>query len=202
MPNIYQLKITLQGTVPPIWRRLVVPGNLTLERLHYVIQDAMGWGDCHLHTFEVGEIEIGPPSRKQFGKHIHPERQYPLDRVVRSHARFTYVYDFGDSWTHEITVEAVTTGECLAPHCVAGERACPPEDCGGIWRFADLVRAFAEWTHEGSEGEGGGAQGDDTRWSPERFDLETADRLVARHRPQPGRPRLASKPRDRSRTRA
>jgi len=134
MPNVYQLKVTLLGTRPPIWRRIVVPGNLNFERLHYVIQDAMGWDDCHLHVFEVGGVEIGPPGRARFpyGELVPPEKQYTLDRVARSHARFTYVYDFGDSWTHEIAVEEVTIGECLAPRCVAGERACPPEDCGGV----------------------------------------------------------------------
>jgi len=200
MPNVYQLKITLLGTEPPIWRRIVVPGNLNFERLHYVIQDAMGWDDCHLHSFEVGGVEIGPPSRKRlFGEPVPPEKQYTLDRVARANPQFTYLYDFGDSWTHEIIVEQVTIGELQAPRCVAGERACPPEDCGGVWGYAELVHVLADKTHERHEEQ---AEWVGERWSPERFDLEAADRRVARHRPQPGRPRLASKSKDRSRTRA
>jgi hypothetical protein len=121
VPNIYQLKVILQGTHPPIWRRLIVPGNLNFERLHHVLQDAMGWWDCHLHSFDVGGVEIGTPSPDPFlfRKPVQPEKQYTLDRVARIKAPFTYLYDFGDSWTHEIPVEEVTTGELEAPRCVA-----------------------------------------------------------------------------------
>ncbi len=201
VPNIYQLKVTLQGTSPPIWRRLVVPGNLNFERLHLVIQDAMGWWNEHLHSFEVGNVEIGVPDPGgiSFGKPVQSEKQYTLDRVARTHPRFTYLYDFGDSWAHDIVVEEVTTGELTAPRCVAGERACPPEDCGGVWGYTALVEGLTDETHP--------RHGEVTEWvpdgwSPEHFELEAADRRVATHRPQPGRPRPASKPRGRARARA
>jgi len=213
VPKIYQLKVTLQGTHPPIWRRLLVPGNLNFERLHHVIQDAMGWDDCHLHSFDVNGVEIGRPALAPYvlREPPRPEKQYTLDRVARITDRFTYLYDFGDSWTHEIVVEEVTTGELEAPRCLAGARACPPEDCGGVWRFAELLRERAERMPEGPEGQDGQdeREGPDglvdrvgERWSPERFDLAFADRLVARHRPQPGQPRTVSRPRGRARARA
>jgi Plasmid pRiA4b ORF-3-like protein len=202
VPNIYQLKVTLQGTHPPIWRRLIVPGNLNFARLHAVIQDAMGWEDYHLHSFKVGDLEIGNPNpnRFSFGPPIAPEKQYTLDRVAcAKEARFTYVYDFGDCWEHEIVVETVTVGELEAPRCVAGERACPPEDCGGIPGYTDLVDALADQTHERHDEL---TRWVDDGWSPERFDLAAADRRVAMQRPQPGRPRPANKHRGRARARA
>lgn len=202
MPNIYQLKITLQETHPPIWRRLMVPGNLNFARLHAVIQDAMGWENCHLHSFEVGDLEIGTPDpdRLSFGAPVASEKQYTLERVARAEGvRFTYRYDFGDCWEHEIVVEAVTAGELAAPRCVAGERACPPEDCGGTPGYAELVDALADQTHERHEEL---AEWVDDGWSPERFDLEAADRRVAMHRPRPGRSRPASKPKGRARARS
>lgn len=200
MPNIYQLKVTLECTDPPIWRRLVVPGNLNLARLHHVIQDAMGWEDSHLHSFDVGGIQIGIPDPDQFPfkEQVQTEKQYTLDRVARTEMRFTYLYDFGDGWTHEILVEEVTTGELDAPHCVAGERACPPEDCGGVPGYDELVQALADKTHERHEEL---AAWIPDGWSPERFDLEWSDRLVARHRPEPGRPRPAKKSSGRARAR-
>jgi len=203
VPNIYQyqLKVTLQETHPPIWRRLIVPGNLNFARLHAVLQAAMGWEDSHLHLFKIGDLEIGNPDldRSSFGAPIAPEKQYTLDRVARGkEARFTYVYDFGDSWEHEIVVETVAVGELEAPRCVAGERACPPEDCGGAPGYADLVDALADRMHERHAEL---TRWVDDEWSPERFDLAAADRRVAAQRPQPGRPRTAGKPRGRARAR-
>jgi hypothetical protein len=189
----YQLKITLERITPAIWRRVVVPGNLNFARLHGVIQDAMGWEWCHLHEFEVGKLRIGPdPEDDGFGPPVGDERQYTLERLFEGKARFRYVYDFGDNWGHEIRVEKVMDAEgTFAPRCVAGERACPPEDCGGAWGYQDLVNALArprskryrevrDWI------------GDE--WTPEAFDLDAADRRVAQHMPQPGRRRGRGRP--------
>lgn len=188
--NTYQLKVTLRGTKPPIWRRLLVPGNLNLQRLHRVIQDAMGWYDSHLHSFEVHGEEYGVCDPDGWGTEVRSEKQFTLDRLVRAKDRFRYTYDFGDGWEHEFLVEKVTVGDESSPRCIDGARACPPEDCGGVWGHAELVVALAdpkhprhdelaEWVPEG--------------WSPESFDLALADRLVAKHRPEPGRPRGSSK---------
>jgi hypothetical protein len=197
MANAYQLKVTLRGVRPPIWRRLVVPGNLNLERLHRVIQDAMGWENCHLHAFEVRGEQFGVPDPLGFGfgPEVRSEEQHTLEQLVDARDRFHYTYDFGDGWEHDIVVEKVTVAEPNAPRCIGGARACPPEDCGGVWGYAELLDAvvdprhprhdeLAEWLPDG--------------WSPERFDVALADRLVARHRPQPGRPRTPNRKRSRA----
>jgi hypothetical protein len=193
--NTYQLKITLRDTKPPIWRRVLVPGNLNLERLHRVIQDAMGWYDSHLHSFEVGGLEFGPPDTNGWGREIKSERQHPLERLVGEGGKFDYVYDFGDDWRHQILVEKVTT-EATAPRCLGGARACPPEDCGGVWGYSDVVAAFLDEKHPRHAEI---AEWVPVDWSPERFDLELADKLVEKHRPEPGRPRTSKSKSSRAR---
>jgi hypothetical protein len=193
--STYQLKITLRDTRPAIWRRVLVPGNLNLERLHRVIQDAMGWYDRHLHAFDVGGVEFGPPDTDGWGREIKSEKQHTLERLVGEGDKFDYVYDFGDDWRHQILVEMVTT-ESTAPRCVGGARACPPEDCGGIWGYSDVVAAFLDEKHPRHAEI---AEWVPVDWSPERFDLELADKLVAKHRPEPGRPRASKSKSSRAR---
>lgn len=202
MALAYQLKITLEGIRPAIWRRVIVPGNLNLARLHHVIQDAMGWEDCHLHEFVAGKRRFGPDTEDgSFGMSQEDEKQYTLERLFAGKGRFRYVYDMGDSWRHEILVEKVTeVDQAIAPRCLAGERACPPEDCGGAWGYQELLDALAD-TRNARHEELREWAGDD--WTPEAFDVDAADRLVARHKPQPGRGRgsRANHPRRRQRAR-
>jgi hypothetical protein len=189
--NTYQLKVTLRGIKPAIWRRLIVPGSLDLERLHRIIQDAMGWEDCHLHSFEVRGTEFGPSDPGGWGElEMEPENKHTLERLVAVKDRFSYTYDFGDSWVHQIVVEKVTPGEPAGPSCIAGAGACPPEDCGGVWGYAELVAALADKDHERHAEL---AEWVPAGWSPDQFHLGFADRLVAKHRPPPGRRRSASK---------
>jgi hypothetical protein len=176
-------------------------GDLNLERLHGVIQDAMGWHWEHLHEFLVGEMRIGVPDDEGwFRDRVADERQFTLERLFKEPGEFEYVYDFGDSWHHRIVVEEIGEGTgTFAPRCLGGARACPPEDCGGVWGYEDLVKALArprskrclelrEWV------------GDE--WTPKAFDVDAADRLVARHQPRPGRGRGGAQIRSRSRARA
>jgi hypothetical protein len=189
MARAYTLKIQLEEIRPAIWRRVVVPGNLNFERLHGVIQDAMGWEWCHLHEFEVGDLRIGPdPDDGRFGSApVADERQYTLERLFDSKGRFRYEYDFGDSWWHDISVEEVTeVAGTFAPRCIAGARACPPEDCGGVGGYLRMVRVLANQRHREYE-ETREWVGED--WTPQAFDVDAADRKVARHKPQPGRGR-------------
>jgi hypothetical protein len=199
MARAFQLRITLEGIRPAIWRRVAVPGNLNLARLHGVIQDAMGWEDCHLHEFEAGDTRFGPACDLMFGARVEDEKRYTLERLFATGDRFRYVYDMGDSWMHEIVVERVTeVAGTFPPRCLAGARACPPEDCGGPWGYADLVEAMSpsnERHEEVSEWLG-------ETWSPEVFDVEAADRLIARHQPQSGRPRGSRRAGARARPRA
>ena len=168
---IYQLKITLRGSKPPIWRRVQVPGDITLYKLHQVIQVAMGWDDEHLHQFTADGIDYGE-SAPEWGMEVKSERRAHLNQVAPAEkARFTYEYDFGDSWDHEILVEKILPPEAGVhyPNCIKGKRACPPEDCGGIWGYEELVAAIRDPEHPEHE-EMLEWVGED--FDPEEFDLE------------------------------
>lgn len=136
----YHLKIILEGTKRPVWRRLQVPGGANLGWLHAVIQVAMGWTNSHLHQFVVGERLYSDPS---FGLDESEDDPEVLDAnktaireiAPRVKSAFVYEYDFGDSWHHRVTVEKILDPDSGIPRiaqCLDGERACPPEDCGGV----------------------------------------------------------------------
>lgn len=178
---IYQLKITLRGSRPPIWRRVLVPGDATLAKLHHIVQDAMGWYDCHLHEFIVGGISYGVPD-PEYGGEVKSERRMTLGRLAGApKAKLRYVYDFGDDWEHDILVEKLLPPEPGAtyPRCIAGKRACPPEDCGGIWGYANFLEAIQDPAHpehdELLEWIGGS-------FDPEAFNLDAVNQALRRVR--------------------
>ena len=174
---LYQLKITLRDCKPPIWRRIVVRADMKLDRLHRVIQTAMGWSDCHLHQFVVGRVFYGVPDRERddFGTETLNEKRYTVaDLAPVAKRKFIYEYDFGDSWEHEILVEKALPPDAAFKHpvCLAGANASPPEDCGGIPGYYDLLAALADPKHEQHEEMKewvGGA------WDATRFSLEDAN---------------------------
>jgi hypothetical protein len=142
---IYQIKITLDRIRPPIWRRVQVPGDITLAALHDVVQLAMGWFDGHLHEFEMAGCRYGPQMDDDFGADLTTdEMNVKLSDIIdREKARLKYTYDFGDDWQHTLTVEKIMpagTGNQY-PICLTGKRACPPEDCGGPWGYGALLEA-------------------------------------------------------------
>jgi hypothetical protein len=155
--DIYQLKVTLRFTEPPVWRRLLVPARLTLEQLHDVLQTAMGWDNCHMHEFRIGDRHFGTPEPEdQFMEmpSVESERTASLSSVLqRLRAKITYTYDFGDGWEHSIVLEKrlAAAPEASYPVCTGGELACPPEDCGGIPGFYNLIEAIADPDHERHE---------------------------------------------------
>src|SRR5688572_18654098 len=125
--KVYQLKVTLMETDPPIWRRLRVPGDTTLARLDRIIQTAMGWTNSHLHTFTAGGVLYADPS-PEWEIPVKDERRVRLDRIVSEEGEaFVYEYDLGDSWRHQVVVEEVRvkSGDAAVPLCLAGVRACP-----------------------------------------------------------------------------
>ncbi len=148
----YQIKITLMGIEPPVWRRIQVPADITLEALHDIAQIAMGWEDAHLHLFIVNGEEYGATD-PEFGTTIHDEREALLGQLAKPGDRLAYVYDFGDDWEHEIRIERVLHVETTEglPRCIGGERACPPEDCGGAPGYARLLQILADPDHEEHE---------------------------------------------------
>ncbi|MGV8949364.1 MAG: plasmid pRiA4b ORF-3 family protein [Candidatus Paracaedibacter sp.] len=155
--RVYQFKITLQGTKPPIWRRIQVPESYSFLDLHAAIQDAMGWEGHHLHQFEImnpkyGEEDfIGSPDSLGFsGVKVHPGWKVRISTYFASTAQAIYEYDFGDAWRHKVTLEKVLPLEpgTTYPRCLAGKRACPPEDCGGVWGYEELLEIIKDPNHE------------------------------------------------------
>ena len=150
---IYQFKITLLHTEPSIWRRIQVPSGYSFWDLHVAIQDAMGWTDSHLHMFRMHppgkqkEINIGIPDNEFDDIEIVAGWHTPLERCFwRPGTRAIYEYDFGDSWEHDLLFEGVLIQEAgfSYPRCLAGENACPPEDCGGVNGYHDLLRTVQD----------------------------------------------------------
>lgn len=150
---VYQLKATLLETKPPIWRRVVVPAETTLDRLHEVLQAAFGWWNYHLHEFEIAGVRYGVDDGEDWGDPPSDERRVRLRNIVEEGSSFLYVYDFGDYWRHKVTVEKILPAQPGAtyPTCTGGRRACPPEDCGGPWGYESFLEAISDPDNEEHE---------------------------------------------------
>jgi hypothetical protein len=174
LSSILQLKLTLLDVKPPIWRRVVVPSQITLRRLHEIIQAVTGWDDAHAHEFDIAHERYGEPA---------PHEVVPVRNEVLAHlhslplaagTKFTYVYDFGDHWEVELEVEKVLprNPHDVYPSLLDGVRAFPPEDYGGAPEYMRLLRTLSDATDPEYE-ESRSRVGND--FDPERFDRATAD---------------------------
>ena len=169
--SIYQIKISLIGVKPPIWRTVLVPDNLGLGAFHNVIQVAMGWTDSHLHQFIANRVFYGTPD-DDFELEMEDETKYKLSQLLKKEKdSLIYEYDFGDSWEHKVLLEKILPddGKTVLSVCIKGKRACPPEDCGGVWGYEELLETISNVKHPGHE--------DMLEWlggefDPEEFDLE------------------------------
>jgi len=174
----FQLKITLRYLAPPIWRRVLVREDITLGQLHAVVQRVMDWGGGHMHEFRMPARGFGPPLRT-FGYEGEDEDATVLREVlVRKGQMLLYEYDFGDGWLHRIQLEKILpleTGQRY-PVCLAGARACPPDDCGGPPGYAQLLEAVRNPADKANAAllEWCGP------WDPESFDLEFVNRMLFR----------------------
>jgi len=138
---VYQLKITLKYSEPPVWRRVLIEEDDTLEDLHYLIQRAMGWDNSHLHEFIIKKVSY-MAAEQRGDLDVKVESHATLRRVLtRSGMKFSYLYDFGDGWEHDIVVEKrlERDPDLAYPLCIDGARACPPEDCGGAPGYARVL---------------------------------------------------------------
>lgn len=172
----YELTVALREIKPRIWRALEVPGHLTLHRLHEVLQVAVGWEDAHLYLFHVGRQLYGEPSA-EWDMPVADATTTRLAEIAFRTSTFTYEYDLGDNWVHEITVERAREGDSEErPRCTGGARACPPEDCGGPPSYEEFLAAITDPRHEEHEAmlEWVGGQFD-----PEAFDLAAVDRAIS-----------------------
>lgn len=177
--KIFELDIVLEEVQPLVRRRVQVPGEVSLAVLHEVVQSAMGWTNSHLHEFEIAGRRYGMPDPDGDDQDVTDEAKVKLFRLVKQGDRFAYVYDFGDSWNHEIVVEEIHSPEpgVRYPRCVSGEGACPPEDVGGPWGYEEFQAVMADPSHpeHGERLDWVGAPFD-----PHRFDLGDADRALQR----------------------
>ena len=150
MTKIFQLKIALNGTKPTIWRRVLVKDSISFYRLHMIIQNVMGWWNSHLHEFSVNGLRIGDPYDDDTGE-VTDSKKVRLEEFL-SHEKqiFTYIYDFGDNWEHIILIEKTLERDPSKkyPFCIAAKRNCPPEDCGGIWGYENLLKILQNKNHK------------------------------------------------------
>ena len=168
-PRSYQLKVTLQGVRPPVWRRFTVRDDITLLKLHDLLQIIVGWTDYHLHQFVMGgtrfsgpEFDLPPPQRDEGKVRLRDVLKKPGDRLV-------YEYDLGDRWEHAVVLELVLPHEPRAryPVILDGKRACPPDDCGGAPGYGHLLEVLAAPDHPEHE--------DLREWVGKKFDSERFD---------------------------
>jgi hypothetical protein len=148
--TVYQLKIVLAGTKPPIWRRVQVQ-DCNLTKLHEIIQRAMGWYGGHLWAFEIDGEQYGENLWGDSDMDMMSSRSIKLSQLVDEGVKkFRYTYDFGDNWEHVVTVEKTLDADPAAkyPNCTAGKRACPPEDCGGPWGYVEFLAAISDPKHK------------------------------------------------------
>jgi Plasmid pRiA4b ORF-3-like protein len=177
------LRVTLIDSKRPIWRRVLVPADIRLDRLHDVIQAAMGWEDRHLHVFTKGTDRYGElDGDDDFDLGHRDERAVPLKALLGTEGdSLRYEYDFGDGWDHDIVLEGLlaATGDGRYPLCVAGERACPPEDCGGVGGYEELERTLADAEHPDHEHmREWVALPDGVDFDPARFDIAEANARI------------------------
>jgi hypothetical protein len=142
---VLQLRVTLADVDgPPVWRQVVIPAGYTLDRVHSVIQAAMGWQNSHLHMFRIADRDYGP-AHPEIELETLDEKQFRIGDLMKTGDVAGYEYDFGDGWEHELAVEASAAADAVTmyPACTGGEGACPPEDCGGPGGFAELKELLA-----------------------------------------------------------
>lgn len=178
--QIYQLKITLVDSKPPIWRRVLVADDTRLSTLHLILQIVMPWSNSHLHQFLVGGEYYSNPDFDL--EDVYSENDVRLNQLgLAPKARFRYEYDFGDGWDHDILVEKILDPDpgSKYPQCIKGVNACPPDDCGGIWGYYRLLETLSDPKNRDYE--------DMLEWvggepiDPEAFDIDKVNRMLRKH---------------------
>ncbi|MCL6582872.1 MAG: plasmid pRiA4b ORF-3 family protein [bacterium] len=174
---VYQIKVTLIGIEPPIWRRIQIPNDISLKKLHEILQIVMGWSNSHLHQFVIGGKYFAEPD-PEYDPEVKNEKMVRLNQVISGVGeRAIYEYDFGDNWEHELVIEKILplSETVRYPICVAGQRACPPEDCGGIQGYKHFLEAIQNHDHPEHDEMLDWIGGD---FDPEAFDLDEINRKI------------------------
>ena len=169
--KIFEISIVLRDVEQVVSRRVEVAGEASLAELHEVVQAVMGWTNSHLHEFDIGGDRYGLPDPDWDAGQVGDEAKVKLFRLLGQGDRVEYMYDLGDSWAHTLTVEQITAlvPGVRYPRCVAGQRACPPEDVGGPWGYEGFLEVMADPSHAEHEERVGWVGGS---FGPERFDLD------------------------------
>jgi hypothetical protein len=177
--KIYQIQISLNGFKPKIWRRLFIPSDLLLSDFHMIIQISMGWENDHLYQFIKGRTFYSPEDTSDEVNNVEYEKIKISDLLKKEKDKILYEYDFGDSWTHDVILEKIlpTDDKLKNPVCIDGKMACPPEDCGGIWGYANILKILKQPSHEDYE--------DSLSWvgsdfKPDHFDKEAVNKVLKR----------------------
>jgi hypothetical protein len=177
-PKLYELHIELENIKPPIWRRVLVPGSIKLPKLHDLLQLVMGWTDSHLHSFEFDKKVFSVADADLDALDMLDEKKYTLESALGDALReFVYEYDFGDGWRHRVKVKHIAqpNTEWFYPLCIAGARAAPPDDVGGVMGYLDFLNAIKDPKH--------GEHDSMLTWiggafDPEGFDLNAINRTL------------------------
>ena len=179
--RVYQLRISLIGSKPEIWRRILVSGNTTLAKLHNIIQELMSWEDDHLHEFVFGGEYYTRPHPDDLMPSEDEKRFRLYDVAPKEGLKFLYTYDFGDDWQHEIFIEKIQEEDARfvgKPVCIGGENAGPPEDIGGIYGYYETLKAIKDKRHPEHE-EVKEWLGD---FDPKAFNIDLVNRILSRIR--------------------
>jgi len=175
--KLYQLKITLIDSKPPIWRRVLVRSDIGLPRFHHVLLATMGWAGGHLHAFRVGYETYGDPGDEL--DDMKSEVRVKLDKLLHKEKdSLVYEYDFGDGWEHKVLLEKILPFDetVKTPICIKGKLACPPEDCGGLYGYYDLLKTLADPKHPDREDMLDWLGGE---FDPDEFSIEEVNELLA-----------------------
>lgn len=174
---VYQFKVKLKGIRPPIWRRFQVTNKITLYELHQVLQTVMGWENCHPYQFTIQGTYFCDPDSCCTSRDVDASKVKLWQVLTEPKKKLLYQYDFGDDWRHEVVLEKILPPAegVQYPVCLAGARACPPEDCGGDWEYQALLAAISDPAHE--------RYGEAVEWlgksfDPEAFDLEQVNQWL------------------------
>lgn len=174
--QIYQIHISLKGSQPKIWRRMLVKPDITLVDFHKIIQTVMGWTNSHLHQFIKGEDSYSPEEFEV--EDTKNSRTVKLNSLLKKEQdKINYEYDFGDGWLHDIVLEKIMPLDksMQIPSCIAGEANCPPEDCGGIWAYTELKNIISNPRHKGYKGMMAWLGGE---FDPDYFDVKDINEML------------------------
>jgi len=183
--SIFQLQISLKGFKPKIWRRFLVPSDMLLSDLHKVIQLTMGWTNSHLHQFKKGKTFYSMKNENDPFPYLGSSKDYKKIRInnllINEKDTIEYEYDFGDGWEHKIVLEKILpyNKETKLPICLAGKMNCPPEDCGGIYGYMDILEILKNPKHEEYENFIEWLGGD---FDPEAFDKDDINEYLVNYK--------------------